>query len=190
MNEREELRVNLAQLIKQSAGDNDEAEKLLNKHIDEIEMDDALQKSELVEQIKAQLNSQGDITVATSQKVQNLKFKLADFLLEAGGSGLSVAGSLLNPLVLAFTGIKFLWELQKLMTLTIEQKDAEVLLALYGLVKQSKVLTTDEVHELVGKRCGEDQVARSLDTLEELGCITVTMNEIHLNETIVVQKQS
>ena len=85
MNEREQLQANLAEIIRQSASGNNAVENLLSKHIEEIEIDDALQQPELLEQLRILLDKQGDITVATSQKLPNLKFKLGDMLLEAAG---------------------------------------------------------------------------------------------------------
>ena len=60
---------------------------------------------------------------------------------------------------------------------------------LWNIEKLTEV-TTDQLYEAIGKEFDSGQVAGSLATLERLGCITITMCEIHINETIVVQKST
>lgn len=182
-----ELQENLLEIIQQ-AGEQ-EAVELLRSCLVELEDIDETQDAETVQQIKIALDQEGDITVATSIKIPNLKFKLGEFILESVSSGVALASSLNSPVKLALVGIRFLQKVLHLSSVEISPFDAEVLIALYKLEKTDSILSVDRLVDVIGKNQTESRIAKSLESLERLSCITLTMNEIILNETIVIRSE-
>lgn len=180
-----ESQENLLEIIQQ-AGEQEVIE-LMQGYLVELEDIDETQDAETVQQIKIALNQEGDITVATSTKIPNLKFKLGEFVLESVSSGVALASSTSSPVKLALVGIRFLQKVLNLSSVEISSFDAEVLTALYKLEKRDSVLSVDQLVEVMKKDHTEAQIAKSLERLERLSCITLTMDEIILNETIVIR---
>ena len=182
-----ELQENLLEIIQQ-AGEQ-EAVELMQRYLVELEDIDETQDAETVQQIKIALDQEGDITVASSIKIPNLKFKLGELILESVSSSVALASSTSSPVKLALVGIRFLQKVLHLSSVDISPFDAEVLVALYKLEKEDGTLSVDQLVEVMKKNRTETQIARSLESLERLSCITLTMDEIILNETIVIKKE-
>jgi hypothetical protein len=146
-----------------------------------------LQDNEL-EEIRIQRDKAGNVVVATTLKLPNLRFRLGDLLLEATGSGMAIAGSVDQPLGLVLTGIRFLRAIRKLATLDVRKEDAEMLLAIFRLAQEEEVVRVDDLPALLTGDWDDASVAHSLERLEELACIEVGMDGIVLHETIIVQQ--
>lgn len=147
----------------------------------------ALADSDL-EVVRVQRDAQGNVVIATTRKLPNLRFRLGDLLLEAVGTGMSVAGALDQPLKLALTGIRFLRSVRQMATLDIGKAEAEALLAIYRLTQEETVVRVDDLLLALPGGWDERQVARSLEKLELLACIELGMDGITLHETIMVQR--
>ena len=104
-------------------------------------------------------------------------------------SSVALASSTSSPVKLALVGIRFLQKVLHLSSVDISPFDAEVLVALYKLEKEDGTLSVDQLVEVMKKNRTETQIARSLESLERLSCITLTMDEIILNETIVIRSE-
>jgi hypothetical protein len=141
-----------------------------------------------LEIVRIQRDIHGNVIVATTQKVPNLRFRLGDLLLESLGTGMSVAGSLEQPLKLALTSIRFLRALRKMATIDIGRAEAEVLIAIYRLAQEEAIVRVDDLLAAVPGNADEGQLARTLENLELLACIQLGMDGITLNETIMVQR--
>ncbi len=151
--------------------------------VDTIELAD----SDL-EVVHIQRDVQGNVVVATTHKLPNLRFRLGNLLLESVGTGMSVAGSLGQPLKLVLTGIRFLRSVRKMATLDIDKEDAETLITIYHLAQEEDVVRVDDLLTVLPEDWNEGRVARSLEKLELLACIELSMDGITLNETIIVQR--
>jgi hypothetical protein len=166
------------------------AEAPLRGAIEELPDVDS-KRGDVAEQIKVILDPDGgDVVQTTSLKLPNLRFKLGQFLLEALGAGLSISGTLGEPLATALTAIRFLRNTQNLASVEIGRKDAELLLAVYRLTREEEVITVDDlIPVLVPGHMAEDDLARALERLERLGCIGLGMGEVQLNESIVIKRK-
>ncbi|HEX8221172.1 MAG TPA: hypothetical protein VF914_18420 [Chloroflexia bacterium] len=188
----EELEANLALLLSEPeiSSDDVQAGQLLKRHLIEIEAPPTVLEDQpgTVKQINILLSQEGDVTVATSRKIPNLKFHLGEFLLEAVGNVVSLPNLLDNPAKLALAAIKFLGKVYGLAKVDIEAADAKVLIAIYLLKQQHEVPTLDSLTESVVPGISEQQIARSLANLEQLACISLMMDEIILNEKIVIRR--
>jgi hypothetical protein len=140
-----------------------------------------------LEVVRIQRDKAGNVVVATMRKLPNLRFRLGDLLLEATGSGMAIAGSLDKPLGLVLTGIRFLRSLRQMATLDVRQEDAEMLLAIFRVAQEKKIVQVDDVPALLSAGWDEASVARSLERLERLACIEIGMAGIVWHETIMVQ---
>jgi hypothetical protein len=160
---------------------------LLN-YIDAVEQPIVLQDSDL-EVVRIQRDVQGNVVVATTRKLPNLRFHLGDLLLEVVGSGMAVVGSLDQPLRLVLTGIRFLKTINKLTTIDVRKEDAEMLIAIFRLAQELKQVRVDDLDAVLPAGWDAARIAISLERLELLACIELTMEGITLNETILVQQR-
>ena len=172
----------VAPLIAAEEGD----ERLLN-FIDPVSAAVELQDSGL-EAVTIQRDAAGAVVLATSVKLPNLRFRLADLLLEAAGTGLSLAGALDHPLALVITGLRFLRTVRGLAALPVRAEDAELLIAIYRLAQEERRVQPADLPPLLPAAWDEARLARSLERLERLACIELRMEGIFLNETIIVQR--
>ncbi len=172
----------LAPLLSAEDGD----ERLLN-FIDPVSEAVVLQDSGL-ETVTIQRDAAGSVVLATSVKLPNLRFRLGDLLLEAAGSGLSIAGALDQPLALVVTGLRFLRTVRGLAALAIREEDAQMLIAIYRLAQEERRVQAADLPALLPSGWDEARVARALERLELLACIELRMEGIVLNETIIVQR--
>lgn len=161
-------------------------EALLLNYVEDVETIELADSA--LEAVRIQRDVQGNVVLATTRKLPNLRFRLGDLLLETVGTGMSVAGSLDQPLKLVLTGIGFLRSVRKMATLDIKKEDAEVLIALFRLTQEEAVVRVDDLLAVLSGDWDEGRVARSLEILEMLACINVEMSGITLNETIMVQR--
>lgn len=180
-----ELQENLLSVMQQAGQLN--TVNLMQNYLVELPVVNETQDAETIQQIKIALDQEGDITVATSIKIPNLKFKLGEFLLEAVSSGVALASSTKSPIKLALVAIRFLQKILQLSSVDIDEFDAKVLVALYKLEKEDGILTVDQLVEVMERERPDAQIAKSLENLERLSCITLTMGEIILNEVIVIR---
>lgn len=183
----EELSNNLQEIIQDVVAIEPEATQILYNNLALLKQKDEQEIKETIQQIEIALNEEGDITVATTLKIPNLKFHLGEFLLESTSSAVAISGSLKDPIRLALVGIRFLQKTRKLATINIDATDAEILLAVYKLVKSNEMVNVDNLIEVLDGKKSESEIAKSLETLENLSCITLTMGEIILNEIIVIR---
>ncbi len=142
-----------------------------------------------LEVIGIQRDKAGNVVVATSLKLPNLRFRLGELLLEATGSGVAIAGSFDKPIKLVLTAIRFLRSLHKLATLDIGKADAEMLIAIFRLTQEEGTVQVDDLPAMLGEGWDERDVALSLERLDRLACIELKMDGVVLSETIVVQNQ-
>jgi hypothetical protein len=160
-------------------------------YIDAVEGTIALANSDL-EIVRIQRDRDGNIIVATTRKLPNLRFNLGDLLLEAAGGGLMAAGAMGHPFPLVVAGLRFLRAVRKLSTLDIRQQDAEMLIAIFRLTQEAaftnRRVRVDDLSSLLADKWDAAGIARSLERLELLACIEMGMEGIILNETIVVSQ--
>ncbi|WP_420640471.1 hypothetical protein [Candidatus Leptofilum sp.] len=180
-----ELQENLLSVMQQAGQLN--TVNLMQNYLVELPVVNETQDAETIQQIKIALDQEGDITVATSIKIPNLKFKLGEFLLEAVSSSVALASSTKSPIKLALVAIRFLQKILQLSSVDIDEFDAKVLVALYKLEKEDGILTVDQLVEVMERERPDARIAKSLENLERLSCITLTMGEIILNEVIVIR---
>ena len=166
--------------------DAQDATVFISNYIEEIE---PMPVGKAAEQILIALDEEGAIAVTTSIKIPNLKFKLGALLLETVSSGVAFSGTAKDPIKLLLVGIRFLQKVRQLATIEIASREAELLLAIYRLIHDKQVPTVDRLIEVIGDRLSEAQIAKSLEGLEKLSCIQLTMDRIVLNETIVIRRE-
>lgn len=176
-------------IVGSSEGDDAEIQALFHGTIDKLASDAYTSREDLIEHIDIVMSEQGDITVATTLKLPNLRFRLGDFLLEATSTAVSAASSPERPLVLALTAIKFIRTVRNLATIEIDREDAVVLLEIYKQVRDEGMVTVDVLGSTMDKHLASGDLARSLERLDRLGCIVLDDGEIQLNETIVVRRK-
>jgi hypothetical protein len=164
-----------------------DAAALLSAHMEETERGAAGGAGELVNITQG---LEGEITVASSVKIPNLRFKLGDVVLEtlkaSSAVGVSSVSGTLKTLVIV---IRLLQKLYQFATVELGVPEAELLVALYKLNQEEGDVTIDKLVEFLEKKNSKKQISQSLDALEKLGCITYTMDGIRLNETIVVRRK-
>lgn len=141
-----------------------------------------------LEVVRIQRDANGNVVVATTHKLPNLRFRLGDLLLEAVSSGVTAAGSLSQPLRLIVAALRFLRTLHKLSAIEIEQTDAELLVAIFRLAQEREQVRVDDLAALL-PGWEEAQIALSLERLDLLACIELRMDSIVLNETILVKQK-
>ena len=139
-----------------------------------------------LEVVRIQRDVNGNVVVATTHKLPNLRFRLGDLLLEAVSSGVTAAGSLGQPLRLIVAALRFLRTLHKLSAIEIEQTDAELLVAIFRLAQEREQVSVDDLTAVL-PTWNEAQIALSLERLDLLACIELHMDRIVLNETILVK---
>ena len=169
-------------IIGEQGGD----ERLLD-YVDGVGEAIELQDSGL-EVVRVQRDVAGNVVLATTIKLPNLRFRLGDLLLEAAGTGVAVAGSLDHPLRLVLTGLRFLRAVRKLAVIDIRKEDAEMLIAIYRVAQEEARVRVGDLPVMLSAAWNESMVARSLERLESLACIELRMEGIVLNETIIVQR--
>lgn len=183
----EELSNNLQEIIQEVSTIESETTQILYSKLTLLKQKDEQGIKGTVQQIDIILNDEGDITVATTLKIPNLKFHLREFLLESTSSAIAASGSLNSPIQLTLVGIRFLQKIHKLATIDIDKDDAEILLAVHKLVKSNEIVSVDSLIEVLDDNKSKPKIAKSLEVLENLSCITLTMDEIILNETIIIR---
>jgi hypothetical protein len=141
-----------------------------------------------LEVVRIQRDVNGNVMVATTHKLPNLRFRLGDLLLEAVSSGVTAAGSLGQPLRLIVAALRFLRTLHKLSAIEIERTDAELLVAIFRLAQEREQVRVDDLAAML-PGWEEAQIALSLERLDLLACIELRMDSIVLNETILVQQK-
>ncbi len=77
--------------------------------------------------------------------------------------------------------------MKQLATLNVGLPEARLLLALYQLKNERENLTVDQLEQMVGHDFSESHLMNSLEKLEQLGCLTLMMTGIELNETMTVE---
>ncbi len=163
----------------------DSDERFLN-YVDAVDGAIVLQDDEL-EVVGIKRDTAGNVVVATTRKLPNLRFNLGELLLEVTGTVVLAAGSIDKPLKLALTGIRFLRTLGKLSTVEIGKGDAEVLIAVFRLAQEETVVRVGDLPGVLPAGWDEVKVALSLERLERLACIELGMDGIVVNEVIVVK---
>jgi len=138
-----------------------------------------------LEVVRIQRDVNGNVVVATTHKLPNLRFRLGDLLLEAVSSGVTAAGALGQPLRLIVAALRFLRTLHKLSAIEIERTDAELLVAIFRLAQEQAQVRVDDLPAVL-PGWEEAQIALSLERLDLLSCIELRMDSIVLNETILV----
>ena len=163
--------------------DQDSDIKIIEKFFDELPSLRDGQMTDVMQQIDIVLSQTGDIVLATSKKIPNLKFRLGEFLPSILNLGV---GLLSNDDAIKLTkeALVVLLTILNLTIIEISLVDAELLLSIYSLSKDEKKVTTDNLIEYLGANNKID-LPSHLGTLERLGCISLFMNGIFINETIV-----
>ncbi len=167
--------------------DAEEAVRDLRKHL--IEIIPSNSGSHPPELVFMNTNELGAVTLATSLKIQNLKFYFDEFLMETLESAVAFSGALDKPLALILVALRFLQKVKQLATVEIGQAEAELLLTIYKLSKEDKKVTIDAIIEVMQDEQSPAQISESLHMLENLACIKLTMDELELNETIFIQRE-
>jgi hypothetical protein len=159
--------------------------------IEELAMEENTTPESEAREIKIKLGSEGDITLATSTKLSNLRFRWKDALPEGSAKMASIAGAVLShPALVAFLCLGFLKFVRQFATLQIKEIDAKVLMGLCVFKAEEKVIDMDAFSVFMTGSTGINgqQLDQSLGRLEQLGCISRIDGEIIMNEVIVVQK--
>lgn len=156
----------------------------LSLHVEEIKL-----SSGTVEVLTIKRNDERKVVTITSIKLPNLRFKLGALLMEGLTTTLAVQSALDNKLELFLVAVNFLKKIRELVMVEVSLQEAEVLLALYTLAHQRQALTVDNIKDTLGDKLSEVYISESLDVLEELKCIRLTMDGIVLVETIIVERE-
>ena len=126
---------------------------------------------------------------STSVKLSNIKFRMADFLIEVTGIGVQVSTPKPNPVGLLLSGLRFILKMKELTTIGLSRREAEILFLLCHLKCERENATIDLLFEEMPLDLSRDQIRESLDKLEKLSCIEYSIDEIKLVEEIVMVKQ-
>jgi hypothetical protein len=157
-----------------------------------IDADDRDLTNTEAEQIQIELGPEGDISLATTKKLPNLRFRIKDLLLEGmpqtvvAGSGMLEA--LDKPVLLPFLALNFLRFVQDLSTLELNPLDAKVLLELYRFRYKERTIDRDVLNSYMEDKIDPSALAASLEHLDELGCISLLDGEIVVNEVILIRR--
>lgn len=162
-----------------------EASAFLCGYLEELPTPQERYQPETHEAVKVLLDSAGDVTVATSLKLPNIKLKLGDFLFACATAVTAASSAFDEPAKLVLVVLGFLRSVRKLSEVELRREDAEVLLSIYRLTCDERVATESMLLEM---RNRVDD-SKSLAKLSQLACITRIGDEIKLNETIVVKRQ-
>ena len=168
--------------------DDEDMESGLLNHITEIE-DGGIPIDSALETVRIQRDRAGNVVLATTQKLANLRFNLGDLLLEAAAGGVTAAGGLGQPLRLVVAGLRFLRAARKLATLDISPEDAEMLIAIFRLTQEEGKARVDDLPQLLPAGWDAADIAGSLERLELLASIELESDKIVLSETIFVQQR-
>jgi len=171
-----------------------ETESLAHAKNDEInlvssflEVNQTTQSDEIFsKEIRIIQNQEQNITIATTVKLPNLKFKLGELLLEILGSGSALAESLEKPLSVTLIAIRFLQRIRQLSETPITLNEARVLIEIHKMILDDTVSTIDNIYSQLNDEMKSSQIAASLHNLEMLGCITTLDGKIKLNENITI----
>jgi hypothetical protein len=132
------------------------------------------------------LNSEGK---SYTIKLSNLRFRLADFLLEITKFGIDLTTSITNPLKLVIGALCLIRKIKDLSTVEITAEEAKVLLAIFRLKVEGQPVTLDNMFQLLSGILPEEKIRNSLTRLMELKCIEYTDDGIILIEEIIKNKQ-
>src|SRR5215216_5768061 len=86
-----------------------------------------------VGQIRIKETPQGDIVLATSRKIPNIRLNLRKALVDGIPKTASIWSALDHPFVIPFLVLSFLGFLQDLKTITISESDAKVAMEVFRL---------------------------------------------------------
>jgi hypothetical protein len=142
------------------------------------------------EQVRITLNDDGTVAQAATIKPTNLRFNLGGLLMELLKGSVAIKGALESPATTLLFAIEFLKKIQKLATLEVSLKEAHLLMAIYRLSKERDALTIDHLKEVVSSSMSEKQMMDTLEKLERLSCIVLTMEGIEVQEVITVDRRS
>lgn len=178
----------LAPLLEQAAEHGSaEGREILESAIEVLPIKGSLTPDGTSFEIQILLDSRGTITVATTRKVPNLRFRLGEVLLETVGYGTGIPGNIQHPITALLSTLSFLRSINKLATIEVDRGDAELLITLFRLTRDREVLELDAL--ITATPAMPEQIrTEALERLERLACITLEEGTVQLNETIIVQR--
>jgi hypothetical protein len=141
-----------------------------------------------LEVITLTFDKEGEVEVASTSKLSNLRFRLLDLLRDVAEGTINLAGASGNQLVMILTSLVLLYNISSLTKLEIGLQEAELLLGIYRLICEHEMPTVNRLIEVMSDSFSDAQITDSLDALEQLSCIVLTTDGIVLNETIVFRR--
>jgi len=146
------------------------------------------QKDRFGEVVTIYTNRDGNPTSTTSNKFYNIKFNLKDVMLDLFPQTLTIAKSHESPLALLLVAYNILRILSRNKSISINNQDADVLIAILQLTHEQDIITNDSILQYLSEK-PQDEVLLSIDKLENIGCIKRTEQGIMLAEDINIRSQ-
>ena len=124
--------------------------------------------------------------IATSVKVSNFRFKIIDFLLQVPDNIVKIVGTNGTHLMYFYL-MTLLVKLFRLGSMPLDQGEIDILMLVHRFYKQRRIITTDQVHQMLSDKWSNVQISEALGNLsEKLHCIEIGANdEIEAVEAIV-----
>lgn len=177
----------LTDIGQESKLESSQVQQIIENYIDDMEAVNPVDSSE---RVKIKRTKQGEIIIATSLKIPNLRFRMGELLFRMVGKGISIAGAKGELWKTSFFIISFLRDVCELASRQLIAQDAQVLVAIYALTntENHKQIRVDQVVEYLQKELTREQVSSSLAELEKIWCIEVNDQDgITLIESVVIQ---
>lgn len=136
------------------------------------------------EAIAIEMDDDGKIVGGETEKWENLKFRFGELVVEMIKSGGALYGVKTTPLLWIPIIVDFTKKAKELSTLEFGSKEAQILLALYQLDLEDDPLSIDTLYDLTDGKLTDQELQQSLLELQRLGCLTLEIDRIVLNETL------
>ncbi|MEM7130740.1 MAG: hypothetical protein AAF702_30725 [Chloroflexota bacterium] len=159
---------------------------ILSQYVEIADNDD-----EILEKFVIETDGE-DIVSAKSIRYSNIKFHLCKFLVEVVKFSPSVLAILTledssrSAIGLVSLAIQFVEKISPLVEKELDAIDAQVMLVVSILSQERSQSSLNQVYKVLSDKFSEKQIAKSLDTLEKLSCITLVKHQIIIKDTISI----
>jgi hypothetical protein len=131
------------------------------------------------------------ISRATSNKINNIRFRLREAALELGTDAILTTNKIFEtssgePWLVVFLCLKFLIGIQKITSVDIKPSDAQILLDLLKVKNDNVKIQHDEFLRLMFSKYPEINIEESLSRLEQIGSIERMDDQIFIHEDITI----
>lgn len=178
--------VYLTQIGKQAQLASSRVDTIIENYFDEIQADNYIDSAE---RVKVTRNNEGDVIVATSLKIPNLRFNLWKLLYSVTEKGIAIIDAKGEPFRTAFFIIAFLKDVFELSSTPITNQDATILVGIHVLNKTNsrRPVTVDQVNNYFFGKFTENQILDSLENLKTIACIFISDDGIiEITESLII----